>query len=91
MKPGYDLARRFAGRCQVEANIDGISNLVLACADKLIITADSAVAQRRVDGRAVERVVERQAVKFQCDQRFRCDPPCHLCRSWHECQGPGLS
>jgi hypothetical protein len=43
------------------------------------------------DGMAVERVVEREAVKFQCNQRFMCDPPCHLCRSCHRCEEACLS
>lgn len=29
----------------------------------------------------VEWVVEREAAKSQCNQGFRCDPPCCLCRS----------
>ena len=44
-----------------------------------------------VDGLAVERVVERQPAKFQCNQRFRCDPPCHLCRSCYRCEEAGPS
>ena len=44
-----------------------------------------------VDGPPVERVVERQAAKFQCNQRFRCDPPCYLRRSCYRCEEAGPS
>ena len=44
-----------------------------------------------VDGWPWERVVEREAAEFQCNQRFRCGPPGSLCRLWHECEGPGPS
>ena len=44
-----------------------------------------------VDGWAVERVVEREAAKFQCNQRYRCDPVCCLCRSCHRCEEAGPS
>jgi hypothetical protein len=40
---------------------------------------------------SMEPVVERQAVKTQCDQRYQGGPPCHLCRSGHGCMGVGLS
>ena len=39
----------------------------------------------------VERLVERQAAKSQCNQCFRCGPSCYLCRSSHESRRPGLS
>ncbi len=40
---------------------------------------------------AVERVVEQQAAKFQCNQRFRCDLSCHPCRSCYRCKEAGPS
>jgi hypothetical protein len=39
----------------------------------------------------VERVVEREAAKFQCNQRSRRDPSCYLCRSGYGCRVAGLS
>jgi hypothetical protein len=39
----------------------------------------------------VERVMERQPAKFQCDQGYRCHSPCYLCRSGHKCKGAGPS
>jgi hypothetical protein len=35
---------------------------------------------------AVERVMERQGAKFQCNQRFGYDPPWHLCKSGYGCE-----
>jgi 8-oxo-dGTP pyrophosphatase MutT (NUDIX family) len=32
----------------------------------------------------VERVMERRAAKFRCNQCSGGDSPCYLCRSWHE-------
>ena len=44
-----------------------------------------------VNGRAVERVVERDAARIECKQRFGCDSLCYLCRLRHECEVAGHS
>jgi hypothetical protein len=38
-----------------------------------------------------ERVVERQAAEFQCNQRYSCEPPCSLCRPGHGREEAGPS
>jgi hypothetical protein len=39
----------------------------------------------------VERVVERQARKYQRNQSYSCHPSCYLCRSGYRCEGAGPS
>ncbi len=47
--------------------------------------------RRRVAAWFVERVMERQAAEFQCNQRYSCEPPCCLCRPGYGCEEADLS
>ena len=65
---------------------------VVCLQDIKVSPADFPVAEFAALGYAfVERVMERLAAKFQCRQRYRCDPPCCLCRSGYGCEEAGPS